>query len=141
VLLAGRELSTAAVMFHTAIAEQCGLSATESKTLDLLQRFGPLTPRELSERSGLAPPSVTGLIDRLERKGAARRRPHPKDGRRHLVEINAEYVAKNQALFDPFVRSMLDLCSQYDDEQLEMVARFMTEATRRQQAATRALTS
>lgn len=128
-------------MFHTAIAEQRGLSVTESKALELLQRCGPLTPRELSQLSGLAPPSVTGLIDRLERKGVARRLPHPRDGRRHLVEVNAEYVAEVQALFDHFLQSMLDLCAQYDDEQLETVVSFITEAARRQHDATTVLTS
>ena len=37
-LFAGREYSTAAVMFHNAVAERFGLSVTDLKTLDLLQR-------------------------------------------------------------------------------------------------------
>ncbi|MBO0816043.1 MAG: hypothetical protein J2P30_13000, partial [Actinobacteria bacterium] len=54
---AGRELSVAAVMFHTALAARQGLTATEEKALDLLDRYGPLTARQLAERSGLAPAS------------------------------------------------------------------------------------
>jgi DNA-binding transcriptional ArsR family regulator len=67
---AARAHSTATVLFHTAMAEQFGLSPTESKTMDLLERFGPLTAGELVERTGLASPSVTALIDRLESKGS-----------------------------------------------------------------------
>jgi MarR family len=52
----------AAVMFHAALSARLGLSATEEKALDLLDRFGPLTARQLAERSGLAPASVTGLV-------------------------------------------------------------------------------
>src|SRR5215472_8211019 len=72
---AGRELSAAAVMFHTALAARQGLTATEEKALDLLDRYGPLTGRQLAERSGLAPASVSNLADRLEAKGFARRTP------------------------------------------------------------------
>lgn len=39
VLAAGRELSTAAVMFHAILAETQGLSATETKALELLERI------------------------------------------------------------------------------------------------------
>ena len=52
---AGRELSAAAVMFHTALAARQGLTATEEKALDLLDRYGPLTGRQLAQRSALAP--------------------------------------------------------------------------------------
>src|SRR5260370_42081488 len=44
---AGRALSTAAVMFHTVLAGMQGLSATEEKARDFIDRFGPLTAREL----------------------------------------------------------------------------------------------
>ena len=37
--LAGRAMSAATVMFHATVAERQGLSATEEKALDLLERF------------------------------------------------------------------------------------------------------
>ena len=43
-LLAGRELSTAVVMFHTAVGETAGLSVTEAKALEVITRSGPVTP-------------------------------------------------------------------------------------------------
>jgi hypothetical protein len=84
---AGRALSTAAVMFHTALSAELGLSASEEKALDLLDRLGPLTAKQLAQHSGLAPASVTGLVDRLERKGFASREPDPTDGRRALIAL------------------------------------------------------
>jgi DNA-binding MarR family transcriptional regulator len=139
VFVAGRELSTAAVMFHTALAERQGLTATEEKALDLLDRFGPLTPRALSERSGLAPASVTGLIDRLERKGYARRVPHPQDRRRVLVEPVPDRLAQLEPLFDDLVRSMTELTERYSDEELAAIADFLTESAARQRTATEKL--
>src|SRR4029453_5139408 len=63
-MTAGRAQSAATGLCHSTVAALQGLSATEEKALDLLDRFGPMTAGELAERSGLAPPSVTGLINR-----------------------------------------------------------------------------
>ena len=139
--LAGRAMSEATVMFHTTVAARQGLSATEEKALDLLERFGPLTAGELSKRSGLAPASVTGLINRLERKGFARRIAHPSDRRSILVEVDAERLyARVAPLFGDWVRSLQELYAGYTDDQLEVILHFLTEAARRQQEATARLT-
>src|SRR5919106_920916 len=108
---AGRAQSAATVMYHGAVAARRGLSATEEKALDLLDRFGPLTAGELARHAGLAPASVTGLVDRLERKGVARRLSHPRDGRSVLV-----------------------------DEELELILRSLNEVAERQRQATARLT-
>jgi len=140
--LAGRAMSAATVMFHTTVAARQGLSATEEKALDLLERFGPLTAGELSKRSGLAPASVTGLINRLERKGFARRIAHPSDRRSILVEVDAERVYAAMApLFTDWVGSLQELYAGYSDEQLELILHFLTEVARRQREATARLTS
>jgi DNA-binding MarR family transcriptional regulator len=135
VLWAGRLLSTAAVLYHSALAERSGLSVTESKALEVIERLGPITPGELSRESGLAPASVTGLLDRLTRKGVARRVPHPSDGRRALVEVDPAYLAANDGLFDRFVASIRELCAGYSADELALIEGFLTEAARRQQEA------
>ena len=140
-MTAGRAQSAATVMFHATVAGLQGLSATEEKALDLLDRFGPLTAGELADRSGLAPPSVTGLINRLERKGFARRVPNPDDRRSVLVEVDRERLFASMApLFEDWVRSLHELWAGYTDEQLEVILRFLNEAARRQQEATAKLT-
>ena len=140
--LAGRASSAATVMFHTAVAARQGLSASEEKALDLLERSGPLTAGELARRSGLAPASVTALINRLEAKGFARRVPNPGDGRSVLVEVDSERVYATVApLFADWVGSLYELYAGYTDEQLEVILHFLTEAARRQQEATARLTA
>ena len=87
VLDAGRVIGAEAVLFHAALSARMGLSPVEEKTLDVLQREGPLTAGELSKHTGLAPPSVTGLINRLEKKGFVRRVADDEDGRRVRVAV------------------------------------------------------
>jgi DNA-binding MarR family transcriptional regulator len=139
--LAGRASSAATVMFHTAVAARQGLSASEEKALDLLERSGPLTAGELARQSGLAPASVTALINRLETKGFARRVQNPSDRRSVLVEVNAERVWATVApLFADWVGSLQELYAGYTDEQLEVILHFLNEAARRQREATARLT-
>ena len=139
--MAGRASSAATVMFHTAVAARQGLSASEEKALDLLERSGPLTAGELARRSGLAPASVTGLINRLEQKGFARRIQNPSDRRSILVEVDTERLyARVAPLFADWGRSLEELYAGYSDEQLEVILHFLTEAARRQQEATARLT-
>jgi DNA-binding MarR family transcriptional regulator len=139
--MAGRASSVATVMFHTAVAARQGLSASEEKALDLLERSGPLTAGELARQSGLAPASVTGLINRLEHKGFARRIQNPGDRRSILVEVDVERMyARVAPLFADWARSLQELYAGYSDEQLEVILHFLTEAARRQQEATARIT-
>ena len=137
---AGRSLSTAAVMFHTALSSKLGLSATEEKALDLLDRLGPLTPKQLAQHSGLAPASVTGLVDRLERKGFAFRQPDPSDGRGVLVNTSPDRLAPLAALFTDWAAKLDELYAGYSDDELETILRFLRTATELQQEATVRLT-
>jgi DNA-binding MarR family transcriptional regulator len=137
VMGAVRDWASASVAFQTALADARGLSFVEARTLDLLERSGPLTAGELSTRSRLAPASVTGLVDRLVRKGAVRRSPHPEDGRRVLIEtIASGTVAGNSEYCRDLNLMISDLCAQYTNEQLAVIASFATAAAKRGAEAT-----
>jgi DNA-binding MarR family transcriptional regulator len=137
VLGAVRDWSSASVAFQAALAEARGLSFVEARTLDLLERSGPLTAGELSTRSRLAPASVTGLVDRLVRKGAVRRTPHPEDGRRVLIDTIANGTVAAQAEYCRDLNALLsELCAQYTNEQLAVIASFATAAAKRGAEAT-----
>jgi DNA-binding MarR family transcriptional regulator len=129
VLLRSRELSTETVMFHTAIADTRGLSAVDTKVLDYLARFGPQTPKDLARLSGLAPASVTAMIDRLERKGIVNREPHPDDRRRVLISLDLKTIESGVHLWDHLVKRMHELCDRYSDAELRTVIGFIEAAT------------
>ncbi|MFJ8014570.1 MarR family winged helix-turn-helix transcriptional regulator [Streptomyces sp. NPDC096339] len=131
----GRETSAVTVMFHSAVAERRGLSATETKTIDLLLRHGPLTAKELAQHSGLAPASVTGLVDRLERKGYVRRAEHPTDGRRVVVEVRPEKLRELEPVYEDWAREVAELCAEFTTEELETVIRFLHGSNTRQRRA------
>ena len=132
----GRQNSAVTVMFHSAIAAKQGLNATEEKTLDLLQRQGPLTAKDLAELTGLAPASVTGLVDRLEAKGFVRRVKHPTDKRRVVVELDQDKIAEFAVLFKDWARDVEQACEEFSTQELETVIRFLTVMTEQQRNAT-----
>jgi DNA-binding MarR family transcriptional regulator len=134
VLEAGRHIGAAAVFFHTAAAAHFGLGPTDTKTLDLLQQQGPLTPKQIGEHTGMAPASVTGIIDRLERKGFVRRTPHPDDGRRLLIEFDPSAYHAMAPMFEGIAKSMTEMLEPYTNKQIAMIADVYIEAARRQMA-------
>lgn len=137
---AGRRLSAAAVMFHTAVGERLGIGPSEWKTLDLLDRHGPCTAGELVRHSGLAPASVTGVVDRLERRGLVRRDRDERDRRRVVVTVAADLPARMEEGFAGLVRGLGEVNARYDADQLALVAQYLTAAARAQTEATAELT-
>jgi DNA-binding MarR family transcriptional regulator len=66
---------------------ECGLSLSRAKVLGALHRSGPLHQSALAVTFGLAPRTVTELVDTLERDGLVERRTDPADRRARLVEL------------------------------------------------------
>jgi len=131
----GRELSTAAVMFHTKLSELRGLSATEGKAIEILLRFGPMTAGEFGQHSGLAPASVTGLMQRLETKGIARRVKHDEDKRKVLIELIGDQVTAATPYFVDFMSGLSGLLEAYSDDELRVIADYSSRAAEIQKNA------
>jgi DNA-binding MarR family transcriptional regulator len=121
----GREMSALTVMFHSRVAEQMGLSATDEKCLDLAMRAeGPLTAGRIAELSGLSTGAVTGVIDRLERAGYVRRVRDPHDRRKVLVQVSPMDESKFAHLFEGALETLEHVLSQFTPEELEVLERY-----------------
>jgi DNA-binding MarR family transcriptional regulator len=121
-----REQSALTVMFHTKVAEQMGLSATDEKCLDLAIRAGgPVTAGRIAELSGLSTGAVTGVIDRLERAGFVRRVRDPHDRRKVLVEVTPGELEKFGQLFAAAQQSLVEVLSHFDADELQVIERYL----------------
>src|SRR5215471_18038177 len=85
-----RRFSTAAVLFHHAVAERLGLGPTDHKCLDIVRERGPITGSELAAITGLTTGAVTGIVARLEHAVYLRRQPDPQDGRKQILQPGRE---------------------------------------------------
>lgn len=124
-VVAGRQLSTATIMFHQAIADRLGLNVTDHKCMDLLLLNGSLTAGELAGMTGLTTGAITAVIDRLEKGGFVRREDDPRDRRRVIVQVIPKRCRDIERLFEPFGATFGKLCGRYNDEQLAVILDFM----------------
>ncbi len=92
--------------------KEIGLSASQFEIMRILWQQDHLTLGELSEFCCCAPANITGLVDRLEKKGLLNRTPDPDDRRisrivlteagRKLQEPTAQVIQKYLSLFEVF---------------------------------------
>ncbi|WP_020017860.1 MarR family winged helix-turn-helix transcriptional regulator [Promicromonospora sukumoe] len=132
----GTELSDAVVMFHEALGALMGLSAADNKALGVIRREGPMSARELADRTGLTAGAVTGLVDRLEHAGYARRTRHETDRRRLVIEATAPASPQVNEAAGEMAQAMARVTEQFSPDELLVVARWveLTTATMREQA-------
>jgi DNA-binding MarR family transcriptional regulator len=126
--LAGRQLSTATILFHQAVADRIGLNLTDHKCVDLLLLNGPMTAGELANRTALTTGAITAAVDRLERAGYVTREDDPDDRRRVVVRPIAKRVGDMSRLFDSFAARFGKLAAHYKDEELSLLVDFMTRS-------------
>jgi DNA-binding MarR family transcriptional regulator len=79
-------LEQASILTTRHITSQA-LSLTSALALSRLNKEGPIRLTTLAAAEGIAQPSMTQLIQRLERQGLATRINDPEDGRVALVNI------------------------------------------------------
>ena len=94
----------------------------EALVLLAFSRRGSLPMGKMGERLMIHPTSVTNIVDRLERQGLVRRRPHERDRRTTLVEITGAGRALVEQATDAVVASSFGLESLTEDQLDEMTA-------------------
>jgi DNA-binding MarR family transcriptional regulator len=66
------------------------ITPAQLRALRMLRRHGVMRLSELSDRLRIAPRSATEVVDALESRGLAQRRPDPGDRRATLVEVTGD---------------------------------------------------
>ncbi|SDS50705.1 MarR family transcriptional regulator [Actinopolymorpha singaporensis] len=122
-----RELNSALSVFNRHVGGQVALKDVDYDCLELLNRFGPLTPGVLARRAGLHPATMTGVLDRLQRGGWVVRERDPAAVDRRAVLVRP-LRARNAELYQHLAgmnASMDQLCAGYSDEELELITDFL----------------
>jgi DNA-binding MarR family transcriptional regulator len=129
--LLGKRLSTATIMFHSAVADRMGVSVTDAKCRSILLQLGPTTAGDLARRLGLTTGAVTGVIDRLVAAKFVRRMADPTDGRRVVVELlsNPRREREIAELFEPMGARISSLVSGYSERDQAIIGEFLTKAS------------
>ena len=94
--------------FDNLAARRLGVNETDLHCLNIIENSGGLTAGELAEQAGLTTGAVTGVVDRLERAGFARRASDPEDRRRVKLEVTPKFYARADKIWGPMARDWAD---------------------------------
>jgi len=120
-----RDLSVQMSLLAHRIGGHLHLKGTDLHCLDLIDRYGPLRPNALARHAGLHPATMTGIIDRLERGGWIGRERDPADRRGVIVRSVRSRRAEMLRLVSGVNAALTQVCSRYEDDELELIAGFL----------------
>ncbi|GAY16402.1 MarR family winged helix-turn-helix transcriptional regulator [Mycobacterium sp. shizuoka-1] len=103
------------------LSDRADLSASAAFTLNRVCREGPIRLTTLAAKEAVSQPSMTQLVQRLERAGLVARLPDPDDGRACLIGI----TSAGQALLDKRKRMRRErlaalIATLTDEEQMQL---------------------
>src|SRR5436190_3267507 len=112
--------------FDNLAAERLGVNRTDLHCLNAIENAGGLTAGQLAAETGLTSGAVTGVIDRLERAGFARRVSDPDDRRRVKVEVTPKFYGRADKIWGPLAADWeSSLADRFSAEQLERAIEFL----------------
>lgn len=86
----GDALDQAVDLTVRSLSDRADLSTTAATTLNRVDREGPIRLTVLAAKEGISQPSMTQLIQRLERAGLVARLPDPDDRRAALIGMTSD---------------------------------------------------
>lgn len=121
----GRELGARSILFHQAIANLVGVSPTDLKCLDYVDRMGEVTAGDLARITGLTTGAITAAIDRLEKAGLARRERSEEDRRKVFIRLcQSPAMARIAPFYEGLARESAQMVTRYSTDQLETIKDF-----------------
>jgi DNA-binding MarR family transcriptional regulator len=126
-----RDLNIQLSLLNRQFGARVELKDADWDCLDLINRQGPLSPSALARVAGLHPATLTGVLDRLQRGGwiVRERDPDATDRRAVTVRARRERNAELYRLFSGMNAQMDQLCEDYTDAELELIAGFLRRTT------------
>jgi DNA-binding MarR family transcriptional regulator len=121
-----REMSAQGVLYSQTVASRLGIASSDLECLDLIALRGQATAGELAEASGLTTGAITGVIDRLEKAGFAKREADANDRRKVIVRAVPAALSRIMPYFMPMERAAATALDKYSDTELAFILDFLS---------------
>jgi DNA-binding MarR family transcriptional regulator len=135
-----RLVSGQGVLFSQAVASRLGVNSTDLECLGFIVSGQGVSAGDLARATGLTTGAITGVIDRLERAGLAKRAQDPADRRKVLVQATPAAMERVMPLFAPMEQAAMAVIDGYDDQALALILDFLQRAHQAGLEVTAALT-
>lgn len=123
-----REFAAREALFHSTVAEELGLHATDGHVLRLLGEH-PVTSSALAEYTGLTGAAITAAVDRLEARGYVARERDAHDRRRVTIRAIPANQRKLNQLYAGQSSAMSKLLSGYSDAEFAVIRDYLSRTT------------
>ena len=123
-----RQASGLGVVFSAVVADRLGISSRDLECLDVIVMKGQVTAGELATATGLTTGAMTGLIDRLEKAGFARRERDDRDRRKVFVRALPRVQTDIMPLYASLQARMQRLMAELSDKDIERLLTFYSAA-------------
>lgn len=122
-----RKLVRAVYLDAQKMSKQFGLTGPQSAVLRLLASQGPISSAGVSRLLYVTPSNITGIIDRLVRKGLVERIRKNGDRRVALINLTEEGRRLSRALPDPIERKFIAQLADLEPEHVQLLAVAMNQ--------------
>jgi len=109
------------------MSRQFGLTGSQSGVLRILLANGPLSSAALSRRLYVTPSNMTGVIDRLEKKGLVERVRKEGDRRIALIMLTEKGDELSRSLPDPIEKKLVSGLADLEPEHVQLLNMAMNQ--------------
>ncbi len=124
-----RRLIQASELYTKELNKKYQISAAQLNCILTLEEFGPLPPSQIARNMMVKSSTVTGVVDRLEKKGFAERMRNSPDRRVITIQLTeaGKKLAKNAP--PPIQQKIIDGLKQTEKAKIEQIVRSLIMLT------------
>jgi len=73
--------------WEESVVRDSGLTTAQAHAIEIVGHAGSIKMKDLAQKIGVTTGTLTVAVDRLEKKGLMKRKPHESDRRSYLIEL------------------------------------------------------
>jgi DNA-binding MarR family transcriptional regulator len=122
-----RKLVRAVYLDSQKMSRRFGLTGPQSAVLRLLVNYGSMSSAEVSRRLYVTPSNVTGIIDRLQKKGYVARNRKEGDRRVALITLTESGRQLSQTIPDPIEKKLIAALADLEPQHVQILGMAMQQ--------------